>query len=171
MISENDKLLAYEQLEGDLVTLSKLVYSHDCPVTEGDIRSASAILRKWLVEKKLSRLCNLLKVQPTFPVANNKGIIEQIKLNDSIVFFITAGIKFNGLPYYFPYHSTNPTTNSLRLYEPVQELVSFNDFLSQKRVFFKSKFYTNEEIIKFVANKLGGVHCDFSKKEGAVPAN
>lgn len=43
--------------------------------------------------------------------------------------------------------------------------MSFNDFLSQERVFYKSQFFTNEEIIKFVANKLGGVHCDFKKEE------
>lgn len=86
MISEQDVAQAYEQLEGDLITLGKLVYSHNSPVTEGDIRSASAILRKWLVEKKLSRLCNLLQVKSTFPIVNNKKIIEQVKSNGSIVF-------------------------------------------------------------------------------------
>jgi hypothetical protein len=38
---------------------------------------------------------------------------------------------------------------------------SRKDFLKQKRMYFDGHFYTCEDIIKYVANKLGGAHLDF----------
>jgi len=163
VIQEKNISEAFDQLQSDLLTLHKLVFSYNKPLMEGDIRLASAILRKWLNENKLSRLCKLIGVKPTFNIIDNEKIVRQINSNNSIIFFITGGIKFNGKTIAFPYESNScDLTKGLKLAEPVQKIVSLNDFLSQKRIFYKNVFFTNQEIIKFTANKLGGVHCDFS---------
>ena len=55
----------YRLLESDLTALFKLVFAHRKPIAEGDIRLASVILRKWLIDGLLGRLCHAAKVEAT----------------------------------------------------------------------------------------------------------
>ena len=41
--------------------------------------------------------------------------------------------------------------------------LSFGEFVNQKRIYFNGVFLTCAEVIKFTANKLGGVHTDYNR--------
>jgi len=67
------------QLEDDLRTLVKLVITFRKPLTEADIRLASVILRKWLIDGMLGRLCHSIEARPTFSVLDNAAVVDALK--------------------------------------------------------------------------------------------
>ncbi|MGO4386745.1 hypothetical protein AB4Y85_04355 [Microvirga sp. 2YAF29] len=152
-------------LESDLHTLSRLVITHRTPVTEGDIRAASAILRRWSNEGLIGQLCNELGVTPSFPVLDNQAIIDALPEEPSVTFFLTGGVNFNGTPIMAIYHSAKSVGNGpiLLVDTMITRLMNTGKFLRQKRVLFEGGYFTCEDIITFTANKLGGVHLDFDR--------
>lgn len=159
--------VALDTLEGDLRTLFKLVVTHNKPVTDGDVRAASAILRRWLSEGQIGRLCHAIGVSPTFPVFDNASIITAIKDAPDVRYYLTGGVRFNGRPVTHVYASDLPASGkpSLPLGPMPYVLVKTKKFLEQKRVFYDGAYLSCEEIIRFTANKLGGVHLDFVRDE------
>ncbi|WP_421423339.1 hypothetical protein [Agrobacterium rosae] len=149
-------------LESDINTLLKLIVSHKKPLTEGDIRAASNILRRWICEGLIGQFCNELQVQPTFPVFDNDPIWKALPSRPSVNYFLTAGVRFDGVPLRGIYNSTEPASAApiLPIAEMKQTLVGFGAFKSQKRLYFEGDYFSCEEIINFTANKLGGVHLD-----------
>jgi hypothetical protein len=143
------------QLVDDLQTLEKLVITFRKPLTEADIRIGSVILRKWLIDGMLGRLCNSIGVKPTCFVLDNSKTIEL--LNDAlpIEYFLTGGVKFSGIPILGVYESTAIYTGKPIL--PVEEMddleVGIGGLLDQERIYFRGTFFTCAEIIKFCANK------------------
>lgn len=155
-----------EMLQSDLETLFHLTFTFGQPVKEGDIRVSSAILRKWLIDGLIGRLCRALGAKPKFVILDNYAVIEAISRRSDITYFLTGGVRFNGRAVYGIYSSDAPAPP----YGPVipvdkmeQRLVRQRDFLEQKRVFFEGDYFSTAEIIKFVANKLGGVHHDMKR--------
>jgi hypothetical protein len=154
------------QLEDDLRTLVKLVITFRKPLTEADVRIASVILRKWLAEGMLGRLCNSIGAKATFSVLDNSQIIEALKdPKHKVLFFLTGGISFNGSFIRGIYESLDAYEGEPLL--PVEGMVDtevkIGGFLDQKRIFYKDTFFTTAEIIKFCANKLGGAHYDLDR--------
>lgn len=149
-------------LESDIHTLFKLIVSHKRPLTEGDIRAASNILRRWICEGLIGQFCNELQVQPTFPVLDNDPIWKALPSRPSVNYFVTAGVVFNGVPLRGIYNSTEPASAVpvLPVAEMKQMLVGLGAFKNQKRLYFEDASFSCEEIITFTANKLGGVHLD-----------
>jgi len=151
-----------EQFEGDVESLMRLIITYRKPVQESDVRVSSVILRKWLVGGLLGQLCRALGAKPTFPVFDNAAVIAAIPHRPQVRFFLTGGVCFDGRPIYGVYKSDAPRGREPDL--PVlamdQELIRTSDFLSQKRVFFEGDYFSTQEIIQFVANKLGGAHLD-----------
>ena len=147
-------------LEADLSTLYRLVNTFGPPVAEGDVRAASAILRRWLCEGLFGRLCNTLNVTPTFPVLDNSDALALVLEHGRVEYFLTAGVKFAGHPVMLVYSSPDPPDRPLPLIQPNEALVRTKEFLSQRRIFFEGQFVTTEDVIRFMANKLGGVHLD-----------
>ena len=149
------------------MTLFKLVFAHNKPIAAGDIRAASGILRRWLCEGEIGRLCRALGANPTFPVLDNSSVIAAISNVPDVRYYLTGGVKFNGSPVMHIYSSdlAASTSPSLPLGPMPRTLVKTKKFLEQKRVFFEGEFYTCEDIIRFTANKLGGVHLDFHRDE------
>jgi hypothetical protein len=161
-----DPHAAYSLLRADLVTLFKLVITHNKPCDEGDIRAASVILRRWLVEGLLGRMANALGVVPTLWVMDNDHVLEAIKADETIRYFLTGGVKFDGKPVMCIYESSAEPSEFPRL--PIQGglaqvAMSPSEMLRQKRIFYPDTFFSCEDIIKFTANKLGGVHLDFRR--------
>jgi hypothetical protein len=163
-MSKPDKELReiYRQLQSDLATLFKLIHAHRKPISEGDIRLASVILRKWLTDGLLGRLCNAARIEATVPVMDNSAPLAALLREPSIKYFLTGGVRFNGAPVRGIYNSALPFEGKPLLpvdVMPFREL-KVNDFLAQKRLFFEGTLYSCAEIIKFTANKLGGAHFD-----------
>jgi hypothetical protein len=148
----------YRQLHSDLTTLFKLVFVHGKPIMEGDLRLASVILRKWLIDGLLGRLCNPARVKATVPVLDNSAPLAALLHEPSINYFLTGGVKFNGDPIRGIYNSALPSEG--RPLIPVDVMpdkeLKVSAFLAQKRLFFEGSQYSCEDIIKFTANKLGG---------------
>lgn len=150
--------------ESDLKTLFKLVFSHNKPLDEADIRISSVILRKWLNEGLVNKLCCAMNVTPTFLVLDNHAAINEINQRPDIKYFLTGGIRFNGKPVMGIYSSTAAAQEVPPL--PVrmsQVFMNTAKFLDQKRVFFEGDFFSCKDIIHFTANKLGGAHMDYKQ--------
>jgi hypothetical protein len=163
-----DAEVTYQLFRSDLHTLFKLVVTHNQPCSEGDIRAASAILRRWLIEGLLGRMCNALGIKPTFWLLDNHEVIEAINRDPTIVFFLTGGVMFDGRPVMCLYESTADAGPLPKL--PIQgglgqHEVSLADMLAQKRISHNGNFFSCAEIITFTANKLGGVHLNFRRDQ------
>lgn len=158
----------YRLLRADLHTLFKLVITHKKPCAEGDILAASAILRRWFIEGLLGRLANALGVVPRLWAMNNQHVLDAIMADATIRYFLTGGVMFDGRPVMCIYESTADATEVPRL--PIQrglDQIEFSpsDLLRQKRIYHLGTFFSCEDIIKFTANKLGGVHLDFRRDD------
>ncbi len=161
-----DPDVAYRLLRADLGALFKLVFTRNKPCDEADIRVASTILRRWLVEGLLGRMANALGVVPTLRAMDNSHVLAAIKDDETIRYFLTGGVMFDGKPVMCIYESTASATEIPRL--PIQGglaqiVFSPAELLRQKRMFHAGTFFSCEDIIKFTANKLGGVHLDFRR--------
>ena len=164
---QREVAIAYEQLQGDLETLHRLVFTHNTPVRDSDIRASVNILRRWLCDRQLSSLCNKLGVKPSFHVEDNAAQVAAVDADDSITYFLTGGVKFDGRPIWRIYDSTNSPGPAplVPMTPPQYEWVKFSRFVDQKRIYFEGDWITYEEIITFTANKLGGVHLDFRRND------
>jgi hypothetical protein len=160
--NEEEVREVYRQLESDLTTLFKLVFTFRKPVSEGDIRIASVILRKWLIDGLLGRLCNATGIEATIPALDNSVALAALANHPAIDYFLTAGIRFNGVPVSGIYNSGDPFQGKPQI--PVDRMLDremkVSEFLAQKRLYFEGALFSCADIIKFTANKLGGAHFD-----------
>jgi len=152
-------------LESDLDTLSRLVLTHQGFPSEGDIRAAAGILRRWLCEGLIGRLSNQLGMTPTFPVFDNSEVFEALLSASDINFYLTGGVRMNGIPILSVYDSTaaSPAEAGVKVGPLPQKLLTVGKMLRQPRLFYAGERFTCEQIIRFTANKLGGVHLDFER--------
>lgn len=166
MIKSQEQLKeTYRLLEGDLTTLFKLVFTHRVVVAESDVRLASVILRKWLVDGLLGQLCHAGGWTPTLLALDNSAALAALLNQPSINYYLTAGVRFNGVPVMGVYNSSLPSTGAplVPWKDIVEREFKLGEFLRQKRLFFDGSYFTCEEIIKYTANKLGGAHYDFDR--------
>jgi len=154
-------------LESDLSTLYGLVNTFGTPLTDGNIRAASGILRRWFGESLIGRLCNDLGLTPTFPVLDNAAALKTAALDPNIDYFLTAGVRLQDAPVMFIYNSSAPPPDRQLFSRPDAPyvLMSTGAFLDQRRVYFEGNFISTRDIITFTANKLGGVHFDGRRNE------
>lgn len=164
MTGEDRTATSKELLESDLETLFKLTSTNGRPVVDGDIRAASTILRRWLCEHQIGRLCNSLGVIPTFPILDNETAIAAIQDAPDIRYYLTGGVRFDGRPIMHVYSSSLPATK-LPIAPMSQVYAKTKGLLGQRRVYFGGQFFTCEDIIRFTANKAGGVHLDFDRND------
>jgi len=152
----------------DIESLARLIFTHRSPVAEGDIRLATSILRKWLIDGGLlGRLCHSFEKTPTFAVLDNDEWLSTLRDDPGLTYALTGGALFNGRAFKMYYHSTSPdpTDAVSRLALPEYKFVSLGAFINQHRIIFKGHNITLADIITFTANKLGGVHYDTNRNE------
>jgi hypothetical protein len=107
MKSSDDHLRElFQQFEADLQSLLKLVFTYRRPVAESDVRLASVVLRKWLLDGLLGRLAKAGGWVPTFYALDNAGALDAIRSQPSIKYFLTGGVRFNGIPMCYIYDSS-----------------------------------------------------------------
>lgn len=154
-------------LKRDLELLFKLIVTHKRPVKEAEVRSASVILRRWLLDDLIGKLCREIEARPTFPTDDNQMMIDAVENEPSIRYFLTGGVVFNGTPISCIYESTLPAPSVplipvTKLHEKV---INLGELLRQKRIYCSGNWYSCKQIITFVANKLGGVHFEVNPNE------
>ncbi|MFT3732848.1 MAG: hypothetical protein QM780_15745 [Hyphomicrobium sp.] len=154
-------------LRSDLETLFRLIVRHQEALDEGSIRAASPILRRWLIEGLLDKFCRAVSRVPKLPALNNEHVVSALQNAPDVTIFLTGGVRFNGAEMSGIYSSSSPFNGKLRVPAHTMkfELFKLGAFKRQKRIYFSGRFFTCEEIIKFVANKLGGVHFDAERDE------
>lgn len=156
-----------ELLDADIRTLAKLIITHRKALTDGDVRAASNILRRWICEGMIGRLCNDADIDVSFPVFDNSRVFDALRNTPDVNYFLTGGVKFNGVPVMGVYNSASPAGDAptLPINQMPEILLPFGKFRRQKRVWFETQSFLCEDIITFVANKLGGVHYDGRRDE------
>ncbi len=156
-----------DQLYEDLEALLKFLISKD-PIPPSYARIvATAIVRKWLVDGLINKLSSLNGATFSFQTHDTTEVVEAIKANPQITFFTAAGINLDGVPIKGIYTSNSsasangsaelPINMPLKLFKP-------SELLKSKRIFYKGQWFDFENIIRFVANKVGGVHFDFKRE-------
>jgi len=155
------------QFEEDLAALDSLLRRPD-PLPPSHVRiTASAVLRKWFLDGHLNRLGKSLGVKFSFPVLDTSSIVDAIAGDRSIRFFLAGGVLMNGLPIRGYYVSDVPYDGQVRL--PINSMkmidVRSSHFLKSHRIYHEGCWFDTADIMRFAANKAGGVHLDFRREQ------
>ncbi|MCK5260042.1 MAG: hypothetical protein KAJ70_03180 [Candidatus Omnitrophica bacterium] len=140
-------------------------------IDDASLRQTSPILRSLLIEGKL------LQCAPYFNISLNVMaplVSKQYELNnlDTIVFFQSGGAKYKGMEIQMLCQRNVALSldEIKKTYEDQKDIIGKNypeklsKFLKQTSFVINSIAINREEVIKYVANKLGGVHYDSSRK-------
>jgi hypothetical protein len=158
-----------KQLSEDLNALNKFLVS-DKPLPPSHVRiTASPILRKWFIEGWINKLAKQAQVEYTFKSLDTDQIVSSIESIPDIQFFLTGGIMMDGLPIRGYYVSDVPPPSDGTQLIPIDKmkyrLLKPSHLLKSKRIYFKGHWFNFEDIIKFCANKYGGVHFDLNRSK------
>lgn len=164
-----DPATAGRLFASDLATLSRLIVTYGRPCAEGDVRVASVILRRWLVEGMLGRLCHASGVEAAMLVVDNAQLLDAIPEDGAIIYFMTGGVMLNGQPVMALFeqaasHGSKPILPIADGLLPQIEM-SPSQMMDQRRIYHDGDYFRCGEIIKFMANRLGGVHLDFRRDD------
>jgi len=159
-----DKML--DIFEQDLMSLAELTVTNG-PVQLRHVRQASVILRRWLCDNQLSVLAQKISVSATLPVFDDEYIFQLIDTSQDINYYLSAGVKFDGKPVHFLYHSNSdeiaPWLNENFKLE-IKEL-NPSKALNKKVLYYDKIAFNMREVILFVCNKLGGAHYSDGRRE------
>ncbi|EKF40101.1 hypothetical protein NA8A_22411 [Nitratireductor indicus C115] len=110
----------------------------------------------------IGQLCNEAGVELAFPVLENAQVWAALPNTPEVNYFLSGGVKFKGSPFMGFYNSTMPAAQgpTLPIDQFSESFLPFGKFKREKRIWFEGEAFSREEIILFVANKLGGVHYD-----------
>jgi hypothetical protein len=80
---------------------------------------------------------------------------------------MSGGIMMDGIPIKGYYASDEPFSGTPQIPTTSMDYVdvSPSKFLSSKRIYFDGTWFTTEHVIRFMANKFGGVHFDKRRTE------
>lgn len=149
-----------DHLQEDIKTLIDTL-THPDALEISRVRSIGAnICRKWLLDKGLVNLGIALGEIPTLPTLDTSEHFRLIEKWAHIDFYCSGGISLGGVPFNsfyrildgFPGHPDFPLAN-------YQEL-NVSKFLSKRCAYSSGIWFRNADIIRYFANKAGGVHYD-----------
>lgn len=151
-------------LESDLNELVELCFPHHKPVAEAKIRQTAVILRRWLLDGDLQRLLDPLRLGARFHVQDNGPAKAYLDRTSGFRYLLTANIMMNGRPARYIYDTTlDPIEVQHDAFRARWIGLSLKKFLAQPRIFHEGRWFSTSQIIRFVANKLGGNHVDFDR--------
>lgn len=154
--------------ERELVVLEDL--EHLCSVVSKpdpenvDLRVITPILRRLLVEKELEKITNIRRLPLSIQVPDTRAVVRACK-GAKIAVYQSASVSIFGV--YIATLMLSQGRQSPRLpgYHPdLKTSMSLVDFRHQQVFFAGGQFITREAVIKYVANKAGGVHFDDNRK-------
>lgn len=151
-------------LLADIHEMVPLVFKQRQPLSEGSIRLLSSLMRRWLVDGDLKKLLAPLQADATFEVQGNAGAVNYQANSGVYRYLLTGGIMLNGLPIRFIGDSPlEPHEIDRSFMIEARSRLPLKRFLSQPRLLHDGHWFTTAEILRFVANKLGGNHVDFDR--------
>lgn len=151
--------------EADLDELVDLCFPHNKPVAEAKIRQTAAILRRWLVDGDLQLLLNPLKASACFHVQDTSAVQAYAAKSGAFRYLLTAQVMMDGQPVRFIYDSPlKPEEVDRSVMQDKFVGLNLRKFLAQPRMLHDGHWFSTGQIIRFVANKLGGNHLDFDRE-------
>lgn len=165
-ISDAEFLKLINLFEEDVRSLVELTFPNG-PVQYRHVRQASVIVRRWLCDNELRRITDEIQVPVTFPMLNDTSIFERIKDDPDIDYYLSAGVKFDGIPVRTLYHSNadEPPKWVHELNSQRRELVKLSKMMKRPVLHFKGNNFSMAKTLRFACNKLGGAHFDPSRDE------
>ncbi len=142
-------------LQGDLEILGRHINTdfNKYP-SQHEIRTIiSPILRKWISDNGMRYFHDKDKKLSTYIVINTSAFVEECKNNDKVDKWIMQ-LPFREflIQMYFLDKKDFQRCNKGEI------KCDFNSFRNQKIAYNNGNFITREECIRFVANKMGGIH-------------
>ena len=123
-----------------------------------DLRHASAILRRWLVENQLGRVASP-RVGRLQLMAIDNNPVYRAERKGGIVAFVTGGASVHGV-----YLTAGTMTRSgspvdFVDYHPHTLIaLTLDTFLKQRVIYSNGEWFTRRQVIKYIANADHGVH-------------
>lgn len=153
------------QLQDDIQTLIDNLTA-PASLEKSRIRSVStSICRRWLIDKGLSNLAHTMGVCPTLPALDNTSHIFDIEKWKHVEFYTLGGVSLEGFPINSIYRpqfgfpgNPNFVLPKLKEYSPAK-------FLNRKCSFGQRTWFTTENVLRYMANKAGGVHFDTKREK------
>lgn len=124
----------------------------------GDLRRASAILRRILVEEDLIRIAAPRIGKILLDCPDFRPIHRHCEFN-SYLFISADEVKTHGVTFSMLAVEASNNASQIQGYIPGQRVtLPVQAFLKQRVVFLKNRWITRAELIKYVANVAHGVH-------------
>ena len=151
-------------LFADIEVLVPLVFPHGQPVREAHIRLMAVTMRRWLVDGDLKKLLAPLRQTTLFCVQGNSQAKAYVDGSNAFRYYLTAGVMANGQAIRHIYESPMPQDAVDRSFTSEGHVrLPLKKFLAQPRLYHCGSWFSTEQILRFVANKLGGNHLDFER--------
>jgi hypothetical protein len=131
------------------------------------------ILRRWIAQGVFFRAQRLAApAQIVFTTTRNAQAIAQCRAGKylhwmELIFCGRLGVSLTQVTEQYLEHARQYADVTSLKPSPVKASI----FFKQPMFFWKGRFYTREDVIKMHANKLGGVHLDFSRTEDEEHVN
>lgn len=123
-----------------------------------DLRHASAILRRWLVEDLLKRIAGPRIGKLLVISVNNNPIYQSMRKKPANI-FVSGGASVHGIQLAAVVRQEGNVTFDFRDYSPDKTIeLNIDSFKKQKVIFSDGEWITRHQVIKFVANVGSGVH-------------
>jgi hypothetical protein len=123
-----------------------------------DLRHASAILRRWLVEGQLGRVANP-RVGRLQLMAIDNNPVYRAERRGGVAAFVSGGATIHGV--YLAAATMNEGGRAVNFvdYHPDTLIaLTLKTFLTQRVIYSSGEWSTRQQVIKFVANADHGVH-------------
>lgn len=158
----------YEELArlllADIRALVPLAFPHNRAVSEAHIRLMAVTMRRWLVDGDLQKLLAPLRQSALFDVLGNSQAKAYATKSNAFRYYLTGGIKVNGQPLSHIYESQLSEAAVDRSFMQEGHVrLTLKKFLAQPRLLYDGNWFNTGQILRFVANKLGGNHLDFDR--------
>lgn len=154
--------------EEDLHNLADFTFTNG-PVQRRHMRLVSTILRRWFCDNDLAtKIGHPLGVSSIeVPVLQDDAIFDRLPTTPEVVYYISAGVKFDGRPFRSLYHSLSDDPPSWQddVGAVGQDLMKIGKAKRKRVLYFQNTSFRLEEVVRFCANKLGGTHLDHTRDE------
>jgi hypothetical protein len=151
-------------LVGDIETLVPLIFPQGRAVSDSHIRLTSGILRRWLVDGDLQKVLAPLRQSALFSVEGNSLAKAYGDRTNAFRYYLTGGVMANGQSIRHIYDSPlDPGCIDRSFINEGRIRLPLKKFLAQPRLFYDGNWFNTGQILRFVANKLGGNHIDFDR--------
>ncbi len=149
-----------------LEDLQHLKHAWSDVVDDAILRRDSAILRRLLIEGDLNKVWKILGFsEKIYVVAPRAEFFLEMKDSYKIDFILSGGGIYQGVIAVLAMHNKGKEAVNLPSHiNPIEYKFTLSQFINSTSIFVENISISRGELIQYVANKLGGVHIDFSRK-------